>query len=518
MQICTRLLVPDKLPKNYLSSPFCSQAAIPSLSPAPLWLAVFILLLPLGSRAAESGSSSVSPISFFQASQEAKRITISLAVIEGTTSRQTGYFSQRSPQPLEELLSLPPSIAETYSGIEYSAFQIAAFPDGTRYLAVLNLDTHTKFLNRNESEMWYARVYRISSESSNSAPQVLREGFQFPGNEVSIPIDLPLPGIGATNVKSCRTVIGYSLNGTQNGHPQVYGGRSSLVQVTGSEISEEGKLTLTVTVPNEMTVTPETQVSLRFEPLKPGLPERAASGKISEFLTVGAARFIVTALAPDFSSATLALVSGSLEQTLQQQLQLGAQMPAFAQLDFLGRRTVTRESLLHEARGSAGFVFVFGDLVPARNRFGPGYSPPYGGEGTALPLRPAEVADQLSVELKSKPIVVLVTRQIDIDFLFDDLRDQIPDYQILADYTDPLRTTFRLPQYGPGGWYGPNYPASKDQPSLRQMFNLPANTLAIVAFDRKGKVVYVKADAASSFLPSLAEAHSALMGRGMSDK
>jgi hypothetical protein len=128
------------------------------------------------------------------------------------------------------------------------------------------------------------------------------------------------------------------------------------------------------------------------------------------------------------------------------------------------------------------------------------------------------VTNQLGVELKSKPVVVLVTRQIGIDFLYDDLRDQVPDYQILADYTDPLRTIFRLPQYGPGGWYGPPYPDGQDQPSLRQLFNLPANTLAIVAFDRRGKVVYVKTDAANSFLPSLSEARSALVARGKTNR
>jgi hypothetical protein len=511
---CTRLSVPDRLPKDHSKSPCCSRDAKPKVSAASLLLAFSILLLPLASGSAESGSSSSDGISFLQAPQGAKRITISLAVVEGPSSRQSGY---RSPQPLDELLSLPPSVAETYSGTEYSAFQIAAFPDGTRYLVVLSQDTHVKFLNRNESDMWYARVYRISDGSSNSAPQLLREGFQSPGNEVTIPVDLPLPGIGTTKVKSCRTVIGYSLNSTQNGHPQVYSARGSAVQVTGSEVSEVGKLTLTVTVPNEMTVTPETQVSLRFEPLKPGLPDRAVSGKITEFLTLGAARFVMTALAPDFSSATLALVSGSLEQTLDQQLQLGAQMPTFAQLDLLNRRTITREGLLHEARTSAGVVFVFGEIVPAKNRFGPGYSPPYGGN-TTLPLPPGGVTKQLGVELKSKPIVVLVTRQIDIDFLYDDLRDQTPDYQILADYTDPLRTNFRLPQYTPGGWYGPTYPVSQDQPSLRQLFILPANTLAIVAFDRKGKVVYVKADAASSFLQSLAEARSALVAQAKTQR
>jgi hypothetical protein len=72
--------------------------------------------------------------------------------------------------------------------------------------------------------------------------------------------------------------------GFQNGKPQVYSGRGAGMQVTGSQVTQEGKLTMTVTVPEEMAPTPDTQVMLVFEPLKPGLPGRTASGKVTDFL------------------------------------------------------------------------------------------------------------------------------------------------------------------------------------------------------------------------------------------
>ena len=106
-------------------------------------------------------------------------------------------------------------------------------------------------------------------------------------------------------------------------------------------------------------------------------------------------------------------------------------------------------------------------------------------------------------------MVVLVTRQIGIEFLYGDLRNKTPEYLVLTDFADPLRTTFRAPQNPPGGWYGPSFPV-RDEPTLRQLFNLPANALAIVAFDPQGKVVYVKADAASDFLSTLVDARTAL--------
>jgi hypothetical protein len=380
-------------------------------------------------------------------------------------------------------------------------------PDGTRYLAVLNEDKSLKFLNRSDFPMCYARVYKVIG-GNDAKPELLREGFQSQGNDVTFPVEMELPGIGATKVKTLRAEVGYSFNGIQNGKPQVYSGRGAGMQVTGSQVVQEGKLTLTITVPEEMTVKPDTQATLRFTPMKPGLPERTATGIVNDFLTLGAARFVVTEIAPDFSSATLAVVAGSLEQTLKQQLQLGAQMPPFSQVELVTRKTCTREELLERAKNAGGVVFVFGDLAPTGGRFGPPYSPPYGGAASSvLPMPAAEVVEQLGLERKSKPVVVFVTRQISIEFLYQDLRNKTPDYLVLTDYADPLRTNFRVPQ-SPGGFYGPSYPAGHE-PSLRQLFNLPER-LGIAAFDRTGKVVYVKAEAGSEFLPSVAEARAAL--------
>jgi hypothetical protein len=451
-------------------------------------------------------------VSFLQAPKDAEQVSIRLAVLESSVQRPQGYLAERSPQPLEEVASVPPSIAAEYAGKEFYAYQFAALPDGTHYLVVLNEDKSIKFLNRVEPNMWwYARIYRAPGESG-AKPELLREGLQSPGNDVTFPIELPLPGLGTTRVTRLRTEVGYNISGNLNGKPQVFSGRGPALQVTGAQIYQGGKLTLTVTAPTLFTLTPDTQVSLQFQPLQPGLPEHAAFGKITDFLTLGAARFVITDLAPDFSSATLALVEGSLERTLKQQLEIGSRMPPFSQVDLATRHSVTREEVLTKARSASGVVFVFGDLAPAGGRFGARMLPPPGrGQTTALPLPPGEVVEQLGVELRPKPLVVLVTRQIGLDFLYEDLRNKTPDYVLLTDFADPLQTTFRPPQSNPGGWYGPQYPVRSEEPSLRQLFNLPTQTLSIVVFDQQGKVLYVKADAGSAFLPSLVEARSVVV-------
>jgi hypothetical protein len=471
------------------------------------WASAWSLLLTV-----ETGFGLADPTGsfhFLEAPPGATEIVVPLAVQDSSTPQPQGYLVQRSAQPLEEILVLPPAIAGQYE--EFFAYPIAELPDRTRYLVVLHEEKSLKFLNRHDQNVWwYARIYRLAGDDGSEA-ELLREGFQSQGNDVTFPIDLPLTGIGATKLKSLRTEIGFSISGNQNGRPQVFSGRGAPLQVTGSVLREEGKLTLTLAVPDALTVTPDMQATLRFQPLQPGLPEHTAAGSVTDFLTLGAARFIVTDVSADFSLATLAVVAGSLEQTVKRQLEVGTKMPPFSQVDLVTRTTITREHVLTRARDAAGVVFVFGDLpVPMS-----GYAPrmgPYGRVADAsLPLRPAEVAEQATVEMEPRPLVVLVTRQIAMEFLYEDLRNETPDYLLLADFTDPLQTSFRLPQNHPGGWYG--HPAQAgEEASLRQLFNLPADTLSIAAFDRSGSVVYVAAEAGgSAFLTSLAEARSALL-------
>jgi hypothetical protein len=449
-------------------------------------------------------------VAFLQVPEGTKLITVPLAVLESSGPRQQGYLVQRSQQA-EEIAKLPPGISETYAGKEFFAFEIATLPDGMRYLAIFNEDKNLRFLNRNESTLWYARIYRMGP-GGDAKPELVREGLQpSSGGDVTVPVELPLPGLGTTKLKVLRTELGYGFSGLNNGKPQVYKGRGAPLQVTGSHVTPEGKLTVAVTVPDELAVTSDTQVSLRFEPLKPGLPERTASGKVTDFLTLGSARFLVTALAQDFSSATLGIVAGSLEETLKQQLQLGSELPPFSQVELVSRKTVTREDLLARAKNGMAVLFIFADLGTGASRFGGPYGPPYGMPGNILlPLPPTEVAEQAGLELEPKPVVVLVTRQISIDFLYSDLRNKTPEYLILADFADPLRTVFRVPQNGPGSYYGGPPYGAVNEPSLRQLFHFPERTVALAAFDRMGKVVYVRADAGSEFLASLAEARAAL--------
>src|SRR5512138_110344 len=145
---------------------------------------VISAILPLMVRAGgEDKPPASGEVRFAQAPEGAKILTIPLTVLEAAGARPQGYLTQRSPQPAEPITSLPPAIAATYTGKEWVAFEILRIADGTRYLGVLSEDKSIKFLNRQESSMWYARVYRVGT-ASDAKPEVLKEGFQSSGNDV----------------------------------------------------------------------------------------------------------------------------------------------------------------------------------------------------------------------------------------------------------------------------------------------------------------------------------------------
>lgn len=440
---------------------------------------------------------------FPSAPEGARTLTLPLSTVDSATRNQQGFIEQRSSTQLKPLATLPEGLAELYAGKESFAYEIATLLDGTRYLAVLN-EADVKILNRNSSELWYARFAKVAPGDDSKA-EVVREGYLTMGGDTTIPVQLTFPPLGTDQLTTRSGEVGFQWNGTNNGEPSIYPGRGSALRVSGSQILNEGKLTATVTVPDDYKVSASTAVSLKFEPLTPGLPERTANGELKDLLTLGTARFVVTGLAPDFSSINLAIVTSSLEETLKQQLQLGQQMPAFAQVDLLTRATVTKESLLKDAAGGPGIVMVFGNLpLPAM----PNYGNPQM-QRTLLPVPPAEVASLLGADMPTKPVVVIVTREVSIELLYSTLRNTTPPYTLLTDFVDPLRTTFRQPQNMGGGFYG-GWSSIPSDATLRQLLNLPADTTSVAAFDATGKVVYVKADASEGFLSALAEARETL--------
>lgn len=483
-QICIRIVAAISL------IPIIAWAADPQASPAPR------------------------QIELAKVPEGAKRLTIPLTVsdpdAQGFSNRR--YIGMQPNEILQPLDSVPQALSNAYTAGKNFAFEFATLPDGTRFIVLLGKFDSMKNLTRNQFEIWHARIYKFS-QGDNSEPELLREGFQTPGGEVTFPLTVPIPDIGTNHVDTAQLEVGYSINGTPNNEPMVYSRRNLALTLSGTQITEEGQLTVTAAVPETFKVSPETSLTLSFHPLEPGLPDHIASGTARDLITLGSARIAVVSMASDFSSVTLAVVAGSLKETFQESVAVGADMPPFSQVDLVNRRTVTREDVLATARTNSGVVFIFGDLAPAGGRYNSRYVPPNVNRDSAtLPLPVSEIAGQLAISTDPPPLLVIVTRQIGIDFLYGDLRNKTPDYLLITDYVDPLQTSFQLTQPGSPPFYRPR-DSNPQEPSLRQVFDLPDKALPIVAVDNSGKVVYVRVDAQNTFLASLAEARAAIAAK-----
>ena len=148
------------------------------------WSLLLLLMVPLIATSAESGpttGTAPNTVNLAKAPEGAKTIAMSLSASD-SGPRQPGYLTQRTTEPLPETTNLPGNITESYAGKEFSAYDIATLPDGTRYTTVLNEDKTLRFLNRNESSMWYARITESarraapnlsSSEKASSRPATM---------------------------------------------------------------------------------------------------------------------------------------------------------------------------------------------------------------------------------------------------------------------------------------------------------------------------------------------------------
>lgn len=447
------------------------------------------------------------PIAIQGVPASATRIKITLAP-EGNSAGPQGYYrygqvtSYRERQSM--LDKIPAEVSSLLKNKDAFVFQLGEFPGGTTYYAAVSPDNSVNRLDRDASQLWYIQMICASEGKA----EVVKEGVAM-NSDVRVPVRVTLPKVGV-NPFTFDSSIGLQISGSSNGRPTVQATRGVAPVLQGSHVLEVGKLNVSVTLDDESNYTTASTITLNFSPFKVGLPDRSASGKPTDILTLGGARLAATEMAADFSSITLAVLDGSLEEDAAQQLALGAEMPNFSQIDLLARKPVTRADVLEQAReeGTAT-VFVFGDFrVDPRN-----YMPPQQTTGY-LPVGADQITSLLLAEVPQKPAVYFVVREISMEDYFGKYAaDELP-YHLVADYTDPLRTTFRMPPspYGGYGGFSGGNPSGDASMTLRQLFNLPEGTCSLVAFDASGKVIHVMASlSGDQFTGALGELNKLLI-------
>ncbi|MDX2175314.1 MAG: hypothetical protein SF028_02480 [Candidatus Sumerlaeia bacterium] len=377
--------------------------------------------------------------------------------------------------------SVPDPIQVLLAGKQWEVF-LATQPEGTNRIFLASREAvEIPIVNRKNwggTRLFESKLLRLGPSGD---VMVLMDGYHDTnGIEVEDAVETPL---GTVRVR----LEFHFISGVEDIDYTVSMGTAS-----GSALLEEGRLRLSIPVGGTTAPLPGTPVTLSFEPFMPGLPPRSAQAAITETLSLGNARFAVESIAADYSSASIAQLSGSLAEMVDSELQRGESIPAFATVDLVTRNTQTRESILAQVPGGSHCVFVFGNLPSPDPPGWSGRQPP----GT-LELPVQEVERQLEIFLPGAKLAI-VTGVLPLEFLYADLRGVEPAFAILSDPVDPLQVEF-LPR-SPVSYTTPQETSG----TLRQLFGLPEREVAVVVFDSAGKVVFVDATARPELVPTFA--------------
>ncbi|MCC6547691.1 hypothetical protein IT570_11045 [Candidatus Sumerlaeota bacterium] len=409
-------------------------------------------------------------------------IPLTLQTQSQGAAQQTRY-NARSRDNVTALDRIPDSIKAVMKNKDASVFPLGTLSSGESYHVALSSAKDLSILGREQSRMWYAQI--IKSEGDKA--EVMKEGY-YAGADVQIPIQVPIKRPSAEPMV-VDSSIGFNISGYSNDAPTIQALRGTLPTLGGSLNTEEGKLNVTLNLDDNGEFSPNTNVTVNFTPLKIGLPERNASGTATDTLTLGPARMAITELAGDRSSVKLALLDGTLKSIVDQQLSVGTTMPNFSQVNLLTRRFMSRADVLKEARdANTVAVFVFGDVRQT--------PPGWGGMQTTglLPVGIDQIARIISAEVVPPPQIYWVVREVEMGDYFGKYAAEDLPYTLVADFTDPVKTSFRGVQQN-YGYYGGYSGEDASSTTLRQLFNLPARTCSLVAFDDAGQVIYSLANA-----------------------
>jgi hypothetical protein len=425
----------------------------------------------------------------------ATRVTVSL---DAELLRDQGYSgggSGISPTSIPERLRSVALPGEEYYWNLGNQLGAAAFMLG-RTLPDLRL------LGKTDKDLYRVRIFR---ERSGEFDELSSGTLLTNGNNIEIPVALDCPPLGQNHLQNIPASINLSVYESNN-RPAVNPGSKIAVQLSGSTLLPASKLTVTLDSLTTTTADKAQGIKLRIEPFDNTIPPRLINGKLSDVHDLRGAKMVVEKVASDFSKVTLAIVDGDLAAAEKYQAQVVSALPAMAQVELFDRKLVTAKELMDAAAGRPGILMIFGDFKDESPSPGFGYYPG-GGRTTVLPMNENTILETLR-DGKSDaetPLVVFVVRQISVKKLLEDYIGKRPPFAVIADYVDPLRTTFRSNRDNPGGYYSYGDQTAQNA-TLRNSMGLPDGKVSVVLTDRAGKVLYSKADAGDDLRTPLADA------------
>jgi hypothetical protein len=335
---------------------------------------------------------------------------------------------------------------------------------------------------------------KIVRSKQNNGSEVIREGYFFLGNQITIPLEVPgqklalparelVPGTFSFNIHSHRRYVYQGSFSTQL--------RGLL---TGSASRDGANLQVSVSY-RESLQPNDGHIQLAIQPFDEEPPYDSASGKITDILKLRSAKLVVEIVHGDFRRAP---------KEEESHLSVGKPVPALARVDLVRRELLTSDELCKKVGPKGYIVLVFADL-----KRGPVDHHRRGDRTNTLALDETMALEILQSDLNTPAVVVFVCRRFFFSDLYEKWLGQHPDFYIIPDYSNPMNVQFVFPFRD-----HPHY----DQPSanvetLRKQFRLPENKMCVLVVDGKGNLVYIDTDAEQQVAEVLTEINELMRGK-----
>lgn len=362
-----------------------------------------------------------------------------------------------------------------------------------RYVLYVRPETKLPWLGTQERRTYSVQGWRISQNLSES--EKLFDGLVMADLETRIFV--PRSPSKGTNIPPYRLAFSLHLSRTGGERDQIraMGSLASTLRVNGSTSVGESNISVNIHLTSENVLPQEAKWSAFVS--RPHVEQEPSPVvPLNTNVESGGMLLAMEALAADLSGTTIAVLRSTKVEPPPEIKEL----PDFARVDLLRRATITRDKLLSAAQESAGIVFVVAQSIGIQ--LPPGYL-----ASGSLAMDEQAVVDRLCEGQKQPPLVCFVTTKVSAATLFVKYVDKTPSFYLLCDPSDASAVSVSTA----GEHYYTTYPScSPAGGCLSRKLGVTGNDVAVLAFDREGKLV-LKRTARQGTLPDvLYEARQAL--------
>jgi hypothetical protein len=315
--------------------------------------------------------------------------------------------------------------------------------DGNQYIVMLRDASDMNVISQNPERLCMAKVLRMKE---NNEPETVKEGLLSMNSELVIPLEAPPVKLGVPFREPIKGVLRIGVY--INNYP-VYDGRCQTTlngTLSGSASTEKAFLHASLSCGDSLELKNRI-LNLTVKPFSDRMDSAACIGKVSEPLTLRAAKFVVEKIASDSSELVLALLDGNLVQEKRQDELLpavGKPFPAFARVDLVKRELVALDNLRKEAGDEGYIVLIFGDFKMTM-------PPYYGGQPPMrnLSLDETMISDVLKKDCEKSVVISFVCQQLSLSYLYEKWLGRDPEFHVLSDFSNLWICNSSAPEWNP---------------------------------------------------------------------